>query len=68
MNEEIHCYSNEEKWMNPKNEWESDYSDFLGALYSIYKKLGHFFFHTYSLTCLKKDSSVLLKVINIWIS
>ena len=54
--------------MNPKNEGESDDSDFLGTLYSIYKKLGHFFFHIYSLNCLKKDSSVLLKVINIWIN
>ena len=26
------------------------------------KKLGQFFFHTYSLTCLNKDTSVLLKV------
>ena len=25
------------------------------------KKLGQFFFHTYSLTCLNKDTSVLLK-------
>ena len=37
-------------------EWENDYSDFLRALYSEYN---------FSLTCLKKDTSVLLKVINI---
>ena len=37
-------------------------SDFLRALYSVYKKLGQFF--PYLLTCLKKDTSVLLKVIN----
>ena len=49
-----------------KNEWEKDDSDFLRALYSLYKKLRPFFFHTYLLTCLKKDTSVLLKVKNIW--
>ena len=27
------------------------------------KELGQFFFHTYSLTCLNKDTSVLLKFI-----
>ena len=36
-------------------------------LYMVYiwKKSEQFFFHTDSLNCLKKDSSVLLKVINI---
>ena len=30
-------------------------------IYRVYvKKLGPFFFHTYSLTCLNKDTSVLL--------
>ena len=33
-------------------------SDFLRALYSVYKKLGQFFFHSYLLTCFKKDKSV----------
>ena len=51
-----------------ENEWENDYSDFLQSLCSVYKKLRQFFFHTYSLTCLKNDTSDLLKVINIWIS
>ena len=55
------------EWMN-EYERENDDSDVLGALYSTYQKLGQFFFHTYSLTCVKKDSSVLLKVINIWTS
>ena len=44
------------------NEWESDTSDILWALYSVSKKLRQFFFHTPSLTCLNKDTSVLLKV------
>ena len=36
MNEEICCITNEEEtaW----NEWENDDSDFLWALYSVYKK------------------------------
>ena len=45
-----------------KNEWKN--SDLLRALHSIYKRLRQLFFHMYSLTCLKKDTSVLLKVIN----
>ena len=32
------------------------------------KKLEQFFFHTWLLTCLKKDTSVLLKALNIWTS
>ena len=63
MNEEISCITNEGK--AAKNEWENDDSDFLLALYSVCKKLGQFFFHTYLLTCLKKNTSVRLKVINI---
>ena len=36
-------------------------------LYTVYiKSLWQFFFHTCLLTCLSKDISVLLKVINIW--
>ena len=36
-------------------------------LYTVYiNKLGQLFFLTYSLTCLNKDTRVLLKVINIW--
>ena len=70
MDKEIHWIAKEEKRMKWMNEYEreNDDSDFLGALYSTYEKLGQFFFHTYSLTCVKKDSSVLLKVINIWTS
>ena len=49
MNEEICCITNEGK--TPKNEWEND-SEFLPALYTVYKKLGQFFFQFfYSLTC-----------------
>ena len=41
MNEEIHCIAN--KGITAKNELENDDSDFLWAIYSIYKKLEHFF-------------------------
>ena len=47
------------------NEWKKYNSVILRALYSVHKKLRQYFFHTYSLTSLNKDSSVLLKVINI---
>ena len=50
MNEEIPWITNKGK--TAKNEWGYDDSDFLRALYSVHKKLGQFFFHTYSLTCL----------------
>ena len=62
MNEEICCITNEGK--TAKSEWENDDRNFFQALDNAYKKLGQFFFHTYSLTCLKKDTTVLLKVIN----
>ena len=44
MNEEICCITNEGKtaW----NEWENDDSNFLRALYSVYKKIRAIFFHT----------------------
>ena len=61
MNEEICCITNKEK--TSKNEYENDDSDFLQALYSVYKKLGQFFFHIFSLI-LNKDASVLSKNIN----
>ena len=51
-----------EKGKVAMNEWENDCSGMLQALYCEYKKLGQFFFHTYSLTCLNKDTPVLLKV------
>ena len=66
MNEEIRCITCKGK--TAKNEWENDEFDFPQALHGIYKKLGQLFFHTYSLTCLEKDTSVLLKVKNIWTS
>ena len=47
------------------NEWGNDDSDILQPLYSVYKKIGQFFFHTYLLTCINKGTSVLLKFINI---
>ena len=47
-NKEIHSITNERK--TAKNEWENDNSDFFRALCSVYKKLGQFFFHTFSLT------------------
>ena len=58
MNEEIHSITNEGKMA--KNELENDDSDFVQALCSVYKKLGQFFFDTFSLTKLKKNTSVLL--------
>ena len=64
MNVEIHYITIKGK--TAKNELESDGSDFPWVLYSIGKKLQQFFFNTDSLNCLKKDLSVLLKVINIW--
>ena len=51
-----------------KNELENDDYGFLQPLYSVYKKSGQFVFQTYLLTCLKKDTSVLLKAVKIWVS
>ena len=45
MNEEIRCIIYKGK--TAKNEWENDESGFLQAFYSLHKKLGQFFFHTY---------------------
>ena len=42
------------------SEWENDGSNILWALYSVHKKIGQFFFCTYLLTCLNKNTSVLL--------
>ena len=44
MNEEIRCITNEGK--TARNEWENDDSNFLQALYSVYKKIRTIFFHT----------------------
>ena len=57
MNEEISCITNEGKIA--RNKWENDDSDFLQALYSVYKKLGQFFSIIYLLYI------ILLQVINI---
>ena len=40
MNEEVHCINNEGK--KARNEHENDDSDFLWALYSVYKKYASF--------------------------
>ena len=44
MNEEICCITNEGKMV--RNELENDDSDFLRALYSVFKKIRTIFFHT----------------------
>ena len=44
-----------------KNGWENDDSDFIQALYSVYN-VYILFSLIYSLTCLKKDTSVQLKL------
>ena len=44
MDEEIHCISNERK--TGRNEWENNDSNFLWALYSVYKNIRTIFFHT----------------------
>ena len=63
MNEEICCINNKGKM--DKNVWENNDSNFFSRLIQCkYKKLGQTFFHTYLLTCLNKDTSVLLKFIN----
>ena len=68
MIEEICCITNKGKGKAAMNEWENDESEILWALYIqyIYKKLGQFFFHTYSITCLriltgKKDPQMKLQ-------
>ena len=60
MNKEIHCITEEGKTAKMNGKMIT-----LFELYTVYIKLGQFFFHTYLLTCLKKDTSVLLKVLNI---
>ena len=51
MNEEMCCITNGEKTGN--NEWEND-SDFLPALYIVYKKLEQLFFHALLANLFKK--------------
>ena len=43
MNEEINCIANKGKTTN--NERETDYSDFLWALYNLYKKIRKILLH-----------------------
>ena len=51
-----------EKWLRMNGKMMTD---FLQGLYVMYKKLGQFFFHTYLITCIKKEKAVLLKAKNI---
>ena len=46
-----------EKGKMAMNKWENGDSEDFQALYSIFEKLGQYFFHIYSLTCLNKDIS-----------
>ena len=48
------------------NEWKNDDSEFLVALYSVYKKLGQFFFNTLLANLFKQRyiSSVSYKYLN----
>ena len=63
--DEKNCYITNKGKM-AKNEWENLMILTFFELYTVYiKKLGQFFFHTYSSSCLNKDTSVLLKVQNI---
>ena len=60
----ICCITNKGK--TAKNEWEND-TLALFDLYTMYiKNLRQYFFCIYLLTCLNKDVSIVLKVINIW--
>ena len=52
MNDEIRCIAIEGK--TAKNECENDDSNFLPALYNLYKKLRQFFFHTLFVNLLKQ--------------
>ena len=63
--EEINCITEEEK--TAKNEWENNDFDFLWALYTKWK-IRAILFPYFLLICLKKDTSVLLKVTNNWTS
>ena len=44
-----------------KNKCENDVTLIFFEPYGVYKKLGHFFFHIYLITFIKKDTAVLLK-------
>ena len=61
MNAEIRCIFNQDK--TAKYDWRNDNSNFLRALYCVYKKISTILFPYYSFTFLNEDASVLLKVI-----
>ena len=63
MSEEICCITNKGK--AAKDGSENDDSDFPQALFSVYETLGQLFFHNYLFTFLKKNTSVLLTVMNL---
>ena len=65
MNEEIHCIS--KKGKTAKNEWENDKmtTPIFFQLYALYIKQDSSASILYSPTCLNKDASVVLQVINI---
>ena len=60
MNEEIYCITNKGKMA--ENEWENVDSDFLQALYSLYKKSGQFFFHTLLTNLFRQRYIILLQI------
>ena len=65
MNEEICCITNEGKMA--RNEWENDDSNFLQALYSVYKKVRIIFFHTLlAVHCSVANNKYFKKLINKW--
>ena len=57
----ISCITKKEKRKNSFDKLEMMTLDILPALYNVYKKIGQLFFHTYLITCLNKDISVLIK-------
>ena len=60
MNEEIYCITN--KGEMAENEWENVDSDFLRALYSLYKKSEQFFFHTLLTNLFRQRCIILLQI------
>ena len=60
MNEEIDYIANEGKMV--KNEWKMLIPTFFLALYSIYKKLEQFFFHTLLGNVFRQRYNVLLQI------
>ena len=60
MNEDIHCIANKGKMV--KNEWKMLTPTIFLALYSVYKKLEQFFFHTLLANLFKQRYNVLLQI------